>query len=50
VILGIYWHALRLWLKGVPLFTHPDKPVRQPDSSPHPANAANPLDTLETPT
>ena len=25
VILAIYWQALRLWLKRVPLFVHPDK-------------------------
>ena len=25
VTAAIYWQALRLWLKGLPLFTHPDK-------------------------
>ena len=25
VVFAIYWQALRLWLKGVPLHTHPDK-------------------------
>lgn len=25
VITGIYWEALRLWLKRVPVFDHPDK-------------------------
>lgn len=25
VILGIHWQALRLWLKRVPIFDHPDK-------------------------
>ena len=25
VVFGIYWQAFRLWLKGVPLYTHPDK-------------------------
>ena len=25
VSMGIYWHAMRLWLKKVPFFTHPDK-------------------------
>jgi DUF1365 family protein len=25
VILGIHWQALKLWLKGVPVHTHPDK-------------------------
>ena len=25
VIVGIYWQALKLWLKGCPIHTHPDK-------------------------
>lgn len=25
IIVGIHWQALRLWLKGCPLVTHPDK-------------------------
>jgi DUF1365 family protein len=25
VLTGIYWQAVRLWWKGCPLFTHPDK-------------------------
>ena len=25
VIAGIYWQALRLWLKKTPFFTHPKK-------------------------
>lgn len=29
VVLAIYWQALRLWIKRVPFFTHPDKQVRQ---------------------
>ncbi|UHQ55490.1 DUF1365 domain-containing protein [Microbulbifer sp. YPW16] len=28
VITAIYWQALRLWLKRVPLFTHPNRSVR----------------------
>ncbi|WP_051603973.1 DUF1365 domain-containing protein [Marinobacter sp. HL-58] len=31
VVGGIYWHALKLKLKGVPFFTHPDK---LPESDP----------------
>lgn len=26
VVAGIHWQALRLWLKGVPVFDHPDGP------------------------
>lgn len=29
VILGIYWQALRLWLKRTPLYSHPDVTQRQ---------------------
>jgi uncharacterized protein len=25
VVLGIHWQALRLWLKRIPVFTHPDR-------------------------
>jgi DUF1365 family protein len=25
VIAAIYWQALRLWIKGVPFYTHPAK-------------------------
>lgn len=25
VVVGIYWQAFRLWLKRIPLFTHPDR-------------------------
>jgi hypothetical protein len=25
VVVGIYWQALRLWLKRCPVYAHPDK-------------------------
>jgi uncharacterized protein len=25
VVAGIYWQALRLWMKGVPVYSHPPK-------------------------
>jgi len=25
VVFSIYWQALRLWLKGMPFYGHPDK-------------------------
>lgn len=28
VVCGIYWHALRLWLKGTPVYSHPGKGSR----------------------
>ena len=34
VILAIYWQALRLWLKGVPFFTHPDRTSPGADTDP----------------
>jgi uncharacterized protein len=30
VIARIHWHALRLWLKGVPLHSHPGPPLTEP--------------------
>jgi DUF1365 family protein len=53
VIVGIHWQALRLWLKGVPVFTHRDKPVAAAGTANIPAGAAKTPDrlhTLETPT
>jgi DUF1365 family protein len=29
VIAAIHWEALRLWIKRLPVFTHPDKAVRE---------------------
>jgi DUF1365 family protein len=31
VILGIYWQALRLWLKRIPFYSHPDQASRLGD-------------------
>lgn len=28
VVMGIYWEALKLWLKGVPIFDHPAPPEK----------------------
>ncbi|MCY4357904.1 MAG: DUF1365 domain-containing protein [Gammaproteobacteria bacterium] len=33
VLAGIYWQALKLFLKGTPLFKHPRKLVEKPDSA-----------------
>ena len=39
VIVAIHWQALKLWLKGVPVHTHPDKLARAPAASPtHPGS------------
>lgn len=29
VVIGIYWHALRLWLKGIPFYPHPHKDKKE---------------------
>lgn len=50
VIFGIHWQALRLWLKGVPVFTYPDKQPAPAGTATVSAGAAKALDTLETPT
>ena len=34
VVFGIYWQALRLWLKGVPVHDHPDKDMDAAGKSP----------------
>jgi uncharacterized protein len=33
VLFGIYWQALRLWIKGTPLFDHPPRPPVQREGS-----------------
>jgi uncharacterized protein len=35
VISAIHWEALRLWLKGTPVFTHPDRVSKSIEGSPH---------------
>lgn len=32
VVAGIYWHALRLWLKGIPFYPHPRKDNKEPSA------------------
>lgn len=49
VIVGIHWQALRLWLKGVPVFAHRE-PVAVTGTAIVPAGAAKTVNTLETPT
>lgn len=39
VVAAIHWEALRLWLKRVPVFTHPAKAGRTPDA-PAPSHAS----------
>ncbi len=33
VTLGIYWHALKLWMKGVPIYDHPHNKTQQKQKS-----------------
>jgi DUF1365 family protein len=35
VVAGIHWNAVRLWLKGVPIFRHPPKPANPVTIVPH---------------
>lgn len=42
VIAAIHWQALNLWLKKVPIFTHPRKlPPRNQDQEPSPRRAVS---------
>jgi len=33
VTLGIYWHALKLWMKGVPIHDHPNTQKKENNRS-----------------
>lgn len=35
VVLGIYWHAFKLWRKGVPFYSHPDRIKNNNKEQPH---------------
>jgi DUF1365 family protein len=38
VMTGIYWHALKLWIKGAPFYSHPSDKQRHENSSTQSAN------------
>ena len=38
VIAAIHWEALRLWLKGVPVYAHPDKEKKKNENAVHPVS------------
>ncbi len=46
VAAGIYWHALKLKLKGAPFYTHPDK-LRESDTAFRLGNSDSGLDVTE---
>ncbi|HAS3536241.1 TPA: DUF1365 family protein, partial [Vibrio cholerae] len=35
VVLGIYWHAFKLWRKGAPFYAHPDQTQNNNKEQPH---------------
>ncbi len=35
VVLGIYWHAFKLWRKGAPVYAHPDQTQNNYKEQPH---------------
>ncbi|TXY03978.1 DUF1365 domain-containing protein [Vibrio mimicus] len=35
VVLGIYWHAFKLWRKGAPFYSHPDRTQNNNKEQPH---------------